>query len=131
MRFIDREPIRFLLAGGINTVVTYLVYLALLDALGYRLAFSTAFVLGILLGYQLNIRFVFRTTFSLRKMLQYPVVYLAQYFLGLAFIAMLVELAGINQKIAPLINVALMIPLTYVINRWFLLGKERHERMEH
>ena len=125
MRFIEREPFRFLLAGSINTGISYLVYLVFLGPLGYHLSFSLAFVVGTLIGYQLNARYVFRTATSIKKMLQYPLLYIAQYFVGLAFIAALVELGGIGETIAPLINIMLMIPLTFLLNRWLLLGKAR------
>ena len=40
MRFIEREPVRFVLAGGLNTVTTYAAYLVLLPLIGYTIAYS-------------------------------------------------------------------------------------------
>jgi hypothetical protein len=36
MRFIKHEPVRFVLAGGLNTVTTRAAYLVLLPLIGYR-----------------------------------------------------------------------------------------------
>ena len=35
---IGREALRYVLAGGVNTAVGYLLYLLMLPALGYRAA---------------------------------------------------------------------------------------------
>jgi hypothetical protein len=38
MRFIEREPVRYVVAGGPNTVTTDPAYLVLLPLIGYRSA---------------------------------------------------------------------------------------------
>ena len=43
MRFIEREPVRFVLAGGLNSVVTYAAYLVLLPLIGYAIAYSVTY----------------------------------------------------------------------------------------
>jgi hypothetical protein len=35
IRLIEHEPVRFILAGSLNTVSTYAAYLALLPLIGY------------------------------------------------------------------------------------------------
>ena len=83
-RQMPQEALRFLISGGINTAVTYLLYLALLPGLGYWPAYSVAFVTGIVTSYFLNTRFVFRVRTSARRAAAFPLVYLAQYLFGLA-----------------------------------------------
>ena len=43
MRFIEREPVRFVLAGGLNSVTTYAAYLLLLPLIGYAIAYSVTY----------------------------------------------------------------------------------------
>lgn len=45
---------------------------------------------------------------------------LVQYLAGLLTLALLVEQVGVGERIAPIINVVLMVPLTFFLNRWFL-----------
>ena len=56
---IAREVLRYLLAGGVNTVVSYGLYLALLRVLDYRTAYVLAFVAGIALSFVLLRHMVF------------------------------------------------------------------------
>jgi putative flippase GtrA len=87
------------------------------------MAFSISFIAGILIAYGLNTLFVFETPVSLRKMFQYPVIYAIQYGLGLILLATLVEGFGVDKRFAPLINVVLLTPITFWLNKWFLVRK--------
>jgi hypothetical protein len=43
MRFIERESVRYVLAGGLNTVTTHATYLVLLPLIGYAIAHSATY----------------------------------------------------------------------------------------
>lgn len=121
--------LRFILVGGVNTLVTYLAYLLFLEMTDYRIAFTVSFVLGIVIAYSLNTWVVFRTKWSLSKLAGYPLVYLVQYGLGLLLLAVQVDLFGVDRRLAPLISVAVLIPVTFTLNRWFLTRRgHRDER---
>ena len=47
MKFIERESVRFILAGTFNTVVTYAAYVLLLPMLGYPVAYTVTYAAGI------------------------------------------------------------------------------------
>ena len=98
MKFSSREPIRFLLAGGFNTAATYLVYLGMLQVAPYRVAYTTSFAVGIMLGYAINTWFVFRVPWNWKKMVAYPLVYLIQYVVGLLLLSLVVERGWIPQS---------------------------------
>ena len=123
MGLMGAQVFRFLLVGGANTIATYVIYLTLLNYIGYRLAFSTAFVAGILIAYVLNSRFVFKAALSSRSMLQYPFVYVLQYLGCLLLLGFLVDYMGIDERIAPLVNVVLLALPTFFLNRWVLLRR--------
>ena len=120
MKSFNNEGFRFVLAGGGNTALTYLAYLALLNAVGYPAAFSLAFAAGVVISYLLNAWFVFKTPLSWHKLVQFPLLYLVQYLAGLLVLNLLIEQAGIGERVAPIFNVVLMVPLTFFLNRWFL-----------
>ena len=121
MKSIKAEAVRFLIAGAINTLATYLIYLGALPFVAYAYAFSISFVAGIVLAFVLYSSFVFRTPIAWRKLARYPAVYLVQYFAGLAVLALLIEHVGMSKRIAPLVSVLVLTPLTFVMNRRFLL----------
>lgn len=124
------EWARFLIAGAVNTVATYVLYLALLKLVEYRVAFTISFIIGIVVAYTLNAWFVFRTRWSILKLFGYPVVYLVQYGLGLLLLTVEVDALGIDRRFAPFINVILLLPLTFFLNRWFLTRKGRIDQKD-
>lgn len=111
------KPVRFLLAGGLNTVITYLIYLALLHVMDYALAFTLTFLMGIALGYLLNLLFVFQSSATQTNLLGYPVLYLINYLAGLGLMAGLVELVGVRREIAPLISTAVLTPFMFFLSK--------------
>lgn len=120
MKSIKGEALRFLIAGGVNTVLTYLIYLAFLNVVSYVLAFTLSFIMGIVIAFVIYSLFVFKTPFVWRKMIQYPILYVLQYGGGLVLLAVLVEYMGLDERVAPIINVILLTPITFGLNKWFL-----------
>ena len=117
-RFGKHSFPRFVVAGGINTAVTYLLYLGLLNLLPYALAYTLTYLVGIVLAYALNASWVFRDAPDLRSVTLFPAAYLLNYLLGLACLGVLVERSGLPRPLAPLAVLALSVPIMYAINRW-------------
>lgn len=109
--------VRFLIAGGLNTAVTYLLYIALLQACEYRVAYTISYVLGIVLAFLVNRFFVFQTHRGVYSLVLFPLVYVVQYIAGLITIWVCVYKLGLNEALAPLIAIFVTIPLTYFISR--------------
>jgi putative flippase GtrA len=107
----------FLIGGGLNTGLTYGVYLGLCPVLHYQQAYFFAYVLGIVFSYLFNARIVFGTPLSWRGLFAYPLVYLAQYLLSAAALGAVVELLHIPKLYAPLVVAAIMVPLTYAMSK--------------
>jgi len=107
---------RFLMSGLFNTAVTYVLYLLFLQFMSYQLAYSVVFVIGILISYVLNAGFVFRTRMTLKTLARFPLVYGAQYALGMGMglVMGLVEVIGLATWLAPLSAIAVAVPLTFV-----------------
>jgi putative flippase GtrA len=114
--------IRFLFVGGMNTAVTYAIYLLLLRWASYLAAYGIAYATGIAISYWLNSRVVFNTAPSLAGMLKFPLVYVAQYLLGSALLWLLVEQFDVSRSIAMLPVIAATVPATFVLTRWVLTG---------
>ncbi|MEN6351611.1 MAG: GtrA family protein [Syntrophomonas sp.] len=128
MKFIDnrfKEFSRFIICGGINTLLTYIIYVVALRFFRYSISYSISFVSGIFIAYFLNSRFVFEQELSLKKAISYPLVYLVQYLLGITALYVLVELLSVNELLAPLIIVAITVPVTFLLSRRIIKGNEK------
>jgi putative flippase GtrA len=109
--------IRFLIAGATTTLVTLGLYVVILSYMPYAVAYSVAFAVGIGISYLLNSAFVFRTTASARTLALFPLIYVVQYVVGLAVVAIWVDLLGLPDTLAPLAAVAITLPITYLLTR--------------
>ncbi len=108
---------RFLVSGGFNTLFTYLVYLAALNVVSYRVSYSIAYASGILLAYVLNRIYVFKSHRGARSFLLLPLVYAVQYGLSMLILHVWVEMLGFSEKPAPLVAIALTVPVTYLLSK--------------
>lgn len=122
-KFTDSHFLRFLVVGGLNTLITYLIYLLLISYIDYRIAFTGSFVMGLIIAYVFNSRIVFDISFSWYRLLKHSAIYLSLYILALVLLSLEVELMDFDRRIAPLLNVALLVPLTFSLNKYFLTGR--------
>ena len=111
--------LRFLAGGVANTAATYGLFVAMSQVIPPSIAYTITYIIGIGLSYLINTQLVFKTQGSLRSALQFPVVYLVQYFIGLAVLALLTSL-DIPTYLAMLAVIAINVPLTFVLTRFVL-----------
>lgn len=114
--------VRFLAGGALNTGSTFVLYWLLLLVVEYRIAYAISFVAGILLSYVINTKFVFRTNYSLRKVILFPLVYLATYLAGAVILDLSVSRFGVDARLAPFISICATLPLTYLLSKLVLAG---------
>lgn len=108
---------RFLASGAFNTLVTYALYLILLNIINYKASYTITYIFGIFLSYILNRYFVFKSTTGYRSILLYPLVYVAQYVTSMGILWLWVDHLHLNEKAAPLIAILITIPLTYLLSK--------------
>ncbi|MHB1947179.1 MAG: GtrA family protein [Gammaproteobacteria bacterium] len=123
MKFIDNKFLRFILVGAFNTGFTYLLYIALLYFFSYFIAYSITYIIGIGVSYLINTIFVFNKSISLKKALQFPIVYAIQYVLGATLLYIFVGFLGIDKFYAPVAIIIICTPITYFLSGYIL--KER------
>ena len=119
---VGRRFLVFVLCGGINTAVTYLLYLLLMRLVHYQVAYLAACLVGIALAYVVNLRVVFGSQSSAGKILRYPLVYLGLYVFGAAQLYLYVDLLHFSATLAPLLVVAVQAPVSYLLNKKVLSG---------
>lgn len=116
---------RYLIAGAVNTGVSYLLYLALLQVAGYRAAYVISFVAGIALSYLLMRFAVFRVPGRRFSQAWVAASHLMQLILGLAIVEIWVKVLNGPPALAALAAVAVCVPLMFMVQRWiFSSGDE-------
>ena len=117
---LRHQALRLLIAGAINTAATYAIYLALLPLLDYTLAYTIAYVTGIVISYLLSTSFVFRVSRTAANMATFPLVYVVQYLLGALVLNLAVRWFGIPEKFALVVSIVVTIPVTFFLSRALL-----------
>ena len=111
---------RFLVAGAVNTVASYAIFLVLLQFMPYLAAYTIAYVIGVGISYLLLTSFVFRTPRRVATALRFPLVYIAQYLTGSVVIVLLVEAWGVRASIAAIAAIVASIPVSFLLSRTIL-----------
>lgn len=122
-KLVDAEFIRFVILGVVNTVLTNGLYTLLLFVLPYSVSYTVSYIAGIVLSYFLNSVFVFKRPMELKKALQFPIVYIVQYLIGLGLMYILIEWLGVNEVLAPWLIVLLTLPITFLMSRFIIKGR--------
>src|SRR4051794_1914679 len=121
--YLSGEFVRYVLVGGTNTALTYLIYRLLLLFVPYGAAYTLAYLCGIFIAYVLNARFVFHQPLRWRVAIRFPLVYLVQYLVGVALLAFAVAILHSSDEVAPLVVIAITVPLTFVLSRLIIKGR--------
>lgn len=116
-RLLQREPVMFVIMGGVNTIYGFGLFLVFELFMSYDLAYSLTYVIGIFVSYYFNARFVFRQPMRLKTLLSYPLVYVVQYLAGLVLLVIFVELFGIDARLAQFPTTILTLPITFLLSR--------------
>jgi len=115
--------IRFIIVGILNSGLSYFVYCFFLLWFDYLYSYTITFILAVLQSYFLNLKVVFQAQHEWTKLVKFPLVYGAQYLVGLAFMRLLVGEWGLSEVYAPLVVVLVTVPFTFVLSR-YVLGRE-------
>ena len=115
---IAREALRYLVAGAAYTLLTYVLYLVLLQVLHYRWAYLLAFIAGIGLSFLLLRHVVFE-----RPGKRFALAYVAsshalQLALGLMVVEAWVAWLRGPAWLAPLVAAVVCVPVMFALQRW-------------
>lgn len=109
--------VRFVVAGLVNTGVTFVLFLVLAQAMPDALAYTISYVVGIALAYFLNALIVFQAGMSVRTAFRFPLVYGVQYLYGLCLLSVLVSRLHVPSAVAMATVIATSVPLTFFLSR--------------
>ena len=114
---VSAQAIRFIVGGGANTLLSYVIYWLLLLWMSYPIAYTISYAVGILTGFGINTRFVFRVPWSWRKLAAFPLLQFVNYLLGLATVTLCVRYIGIDARLAPIVATVIVLPVNFLLTR--------------
>jgi len=118
---------RLRVVGAANTAAGYAIYLALLVVVDYRVAYTLAYVAGLVGGYLAQARWVFGVRPGARSAVAYLATYAAMYVVALAAV---VDKLGVPKPFGMLAALAVTVPASYALLRRGYGGRTAGERRE-
>ena len=124
-----KQFISFGLIGGLNTLLSLGIYWLIVNLGGhYILASVVGFVITVAISYVLNNIFTFKgegkPEWSLKNLLKVYVSYaLTGLILNNILLWLWIDVCGINQNLAPVINLFFTIPLNFLLNKLWAYKK--------
>lgn len=118
--------IKFGLVGVSNAIVLLMVYYALLYIqLHYIIAYIIGFAISVLNAFLWNNRYVFKNSSSTfwHKLAKVYISYITSFFLSTILLYLWVDMIGISDKIAPIINICITTPINFMMNRLWAFKK--------
>lgn len=110
--------------GIYNTGIGYLLYTLILALTGkYLLAYSLTYIIVGLKALFLYSRVVFRKSLDFKKVILFPFGYILQYFTGLLFLYIFVDLVGVSEYLAALLVIPVTTLVTYLYNKFIFTLK--------
>ncbi|WP_213601089.1 GtrA family protein [Pseudoxanthomonas japonensis] len=116
-KLLAGQGVRFLIGGGANTLLSYVLYWVLLLWMPYAWAYTISYALAILSGFAISTWFVFRASWSWLNLAAFPLVHVANYLASLFVVWMAVEILKVPKAIAPLIATVVVLPMNFILTR--------------
>ncbi len=113
----SRVFLRFVAVNAVNTGLYYLLYLLLLLAMPYVAANVVALAVAVALAYLMNARWAFQVDLTGRSLAAFVAGNLTTTVLRTLVLWVLVEFAGLGERVAPILATALTLPAAFVLTR--------------
>ena len=116
--------VKFCLVGVSNTAISFGIYyiFIFIDTGLYIIGNAVGFIVSVLNSYFWNSRVVFKKRDEKGKtILKTFAAYSTNLLIGTVLLWLMVEIAGISEYIAPLINLLITVPLNYLLNKKWVM----------
>ena len=116
--------VKFCLVGVSNTLISLAVYyvFVIIDARLYIIGNAVGFVVSVLNAYFWNSKFVFdKKDEKVKTVVKTFIAYGTNLIIGTALLYLFVDVCGLSEFIAPLLNLIVTIPLNYVLNKFWVM----------
>jgi len=123
-RVINNSGIKFIFAGGLNTLNYAVLYWFFLTYITYSWAHILAFIGSMLLSYVVTSVYTFETKMTLQTFIKFPLTTLPNFIMSTFGTIVLVETGILPENIASIFLMIAIIPVTYIVTRLVMIGKK-------
>ena len=116
---INNKFVKFLIVGCVNTLVSYLMFLALLYVVNYDIAYAISYGVGILVSYFLNGKWTFKKSITFKGVLTYPLVYIVQFSTGWLVLKYGIETLSLTENQAYILSIIISIPIGFLASKLY------------
>lgn len=128
MKIFGTTEVKYVIAGIWNSIFGVVLFATLIhlfeDELGYALILGFSYPISIVQSHYVQRRFVWESSYSYkRELTRFGAVYLFQFAANLTLLSIAVEILGFPVLIAQIVIVAILILISFVINKkWTFAG---------
>ena len=115
------QALRYLIVGGVNTLATYALFIVLGMVIDPGLAFTIAFLAGLIWVVFGSSRIVFRSKNSPKKLVMFAAFYLLTYGLGRLIVELIDPVGVLQLGLTSLAVLVVTTPLSFFAGR-FIFG---------
>ncbi len=113
---LKHPPIRFLAVGAANTLLTWLFFALLVIWLPHQGALILAYLLGIVVAWLGNSRWVFQSRPNWLQAGVYPLIYLTTWLINAGLLEWLVIVHNIGPRTGQAMALMVVVPISFVLN---------------
>ena len=122
--WMNQEWVKFFCNGVSTTLFTYAIYLFALLLVSFEFAFTISFVLGIIISYLTNSKFIFRAKSSFSTFVRFIFLSVSIYTVSLFGLRFLVNDLDVSNLVAPILTNFLIAPINFFITRMIFTLKK-------
>jgi putative flippase GtrA len=115
--------LRFVFVGGIGTLVNFIVSVTISIVIDPVVSYAIAYGISMGVTYTLNSKLVFKRKLSIARFLRFLISYLPNFLILFSFVAVFINLLGLNRILVYGFVSLLGLPITFVIVKLFAFGK--------
>lgn len=123
---ITQQFLKFIVIGGVSTIINYIVFYALYEfgSINYVISSAAGFIIGVFVGYGFNKRWTFGVKERTKQYVyKYYVVYTISLLLGLGFLKLLVVVLGLVPQIANVLTIGLTTCTNFMGTKFWVFRK--------
>jgi len=116
---------RFFIVGASNTLLVYLLYVALIKlGLDYKLALFFDYLFGILFGYLLNRYWTFASNKHRLSFIKYVVLYIVVFILNILFLILLVDFLLLDPIYSQFFIVLIISLVSFLVQNTWVFSRQ-------
>ena len=116
---------RFFIVGASNTLLTYLLYVALIKlGVDYKFALFFDYLFGILFGYLLNRYWTFASNKHRLSFIKYVVLYIVVFILNILFLILLVDFLLLDPIYSQFFIVLIISLVSFLVQNTWVFSRQ-------